>query len=147
MTLIAERDWFVKVSAHDRSDVYFAIETVEGKHIGMSGIHRIDWRNRFGTTGTIIGDVKEWGKGYGTEASMLRAYYAFEVLNLRMLLSGYLDGNEGSRIMNDRVGYVECGRVPQQLWKRGQYRDHVQTLLTREAWELRRPVQPIAEIA
>jgi hypothetical protein len=29
---------------------------------------------------------------------------------------------------------VEYGRIPSQFWKRGAYRDHILTLLTRERW-------------
>lgn len=135
LTALAERDWMRRSQGSGQDDVTFAIETREGVHIGFSGIDRIQWRHGYGTTGTIIGDKKSWGQGFGTDASKVRARYAFEVLGLRMLLSGYLAGNEASRIMNERVGYVEWGRVPALLWKRGAYRDLVRTCLTRQRWE------------
>jgi RimJ/RimL family protein N-acetyltransferase len=134
MSRLAEKEWFDRVQMNGPNDVFFAIETLAGSHIGFSGIHKIDYRHGFGHTGSIIGESAEWGRGYGTDAAQIRARYAFEVLGLRMLMSGYLDGNEGSRKMQERAGYVEWGRVPDKLWKRGRYRDHVYTMLTRERW-------------
>lgn len=134
MTMLAEREWFQKMQAAGREDIHFAIETLEGEHIGFSGIMHVDWRNGIATTGTLIGATERWGCGYGTDASRIRARYSFETLGLRMLLSAFLEGNHGSKIMNERAGYVEYGRLPKALWKRGEYRDMVRTVLTRERW-------------
>jgi RimJ/RimL family protein N-acetyltransferase len=34
--------------------------------------------------------------------------------------------------MQMRAGYVECGRMPEKLWKCGRYRDEILTALSRE---------------
>jgi RimJ/RimL family protein N-acetyltransferase len=114
--------------------VIFAIELLDGTHIGQSGIHGISVRHGFGETGSFIGEAKYRDKGFGTEASKLRAWYCFHVLGLRMVTSGYVEGNEQSRRMNEKCGYIETGRVPKLMWKRGMYRDHIHTVLTRERW-------------
>ncbi|MBS1718152.1 MAG: GNAT family N-acetyltransferase [Armatimonadetes bacterium] len=135
ITELAEREYFEHASKETKTDIMFAIETLDGTHLGFSGLHRIDWRNGFATTGTFIGAKDLWGKGYGTDAAKTRARYAFEVLGLRMLYSEYLEGNERSRRMQLAAGYKECGRLPKKYWKRGQYRDLIQTYLDRETWE------------
>ena len=135
LSRLSQRDWFEKAARSTDSEVMFAIETLDGRHIGNSGVHAIDLRHGTCSTGSLIGSPEDWGKGYGTDASRVRARYCFEVLGLRMLYSGYLEGNEASRRMNEKCGYIECGRIPQRYWKRGAYRDEVLTYLDRENWE------------
>lgn len=135
MARLAEREWFDSICRGSQTNVMFAIETLDGEHIGNSGIHGINLRNGFATTGTLIGNVDFHGMGYGTEAAKLRAWYCFHVLGLRILLSSYLEGNEASRKMQEKAGYVARGVVPKQYWKRGMFRDHFETILTRERWQ------------
>lgn len=132
---IAEREWFDSCLKGSESNVVFAIELLDGTHIGTSGIHGINLRHGFASTGSYIGDPGHRGKGLGTEASKLRAWYCFHVLGLRLVTSGYIEGNEGSRVMNERAGYLPVGCIPKQFWKRGMYRDHFETVLTRERWQ------------
>ncbi len=131
VTRIAEEKFFERTSTSD-NEVIFAVELLDGTHIGMSGLHRIDHFNKTAITGSIFGRKELWGKGYGTEAAIVRARYAFEVLGLRILQSAFLEGNERSARMQEKVGYQVAGRIPQWFWKRGAYRDEVITILTKE---------------
>ena len=123
---LAEAEFFERAERADAwsaTDVTLAMETLEGEHIGFSGVHKIDWRNGCGTTGTVIGRQELWGHGLGTDAARVRTRYAFEVLGLRLLLSEVLEGNAASILMLERVGYVQVGRIPHRHFKRGAYRD------------------------
>ena len=88
MTRGAEEDYFARVSLEPRTDVGFAIETLEEEHIGVCAISRIDYRHGFGTEGIIIGR-------HPTLAARLRlgtrwrslTRYGFDVLGLRILLA------------------------------------------------------------
>jgi RimJ/RimL family protein N-acetyltransferase len=132
---LAEKAFFDRMTATLKTDVAFAIETISGKHIGFTGLHQINFRHGFAISGTVIGEKEDWGKGYGKDAAIVRSRYAFEVLNLRMVLSECFEGNDRSLRMQRSVGYREYGICPKKMWKRGQYRDMIQTVLTREAWE------------
>jgi RimJ/RimL family protein N-acetyltransferase len=124
ITRAAELDYFETVDKDPRQ-VAFAIETLDGEHIGFSGLHGIDYRHGFSGTGSFIGDPDNWGKGYGKDAVRVRSRYAFEVLGLRMLYSGAIEGNQRSLRMLAACGYRECGRRPKRYWKRGQFRDEI----------------------
>lgn len=135
ITKLSERDWFEKQSKDSETHVFFAIETFDGKHIGFSDIHGINWRHGTGSTGSMIGDRGEWGKGFGSDAAKTRNRYVFDVLGLRAIYSSALDGNARSLGMLKRAGYREYGRRPKALWKRGTYVDEVLLFLDRETWE------------
>lgn len=135
MTLKEERKVLERLAQNSKTEVVFAIETLEGRHIGASGVHQISFHHGTAVTGTFIGDKDLWGQGYGRDAIRVRTRYCFEVLNLRMLLSCYLEGNERSKRMQESVGYAESGRVPNRFWKQGKYVDEIHTYCTREMWE------------
>jgi ribosomal-protein-alanine N-acetyltransferase len=128
---LGEEEFFDRMSRGTDTDVLFAVETLEGDHLGFSGMHRIEWRHGFAVTGTILGRTDLWGRGYGTEAARLRASYAFEVLGLRLLLSEVMDGNAASVRMLSKAGYQQAGRIPRRHWKRGAWRDTLLFVLER----------------
>jgi RimJ/RimL family protein N-acetyltransferase len=134
MSKLAEDEWFKRASLAQGSDVHFAIETLDGEHIGTSGIHGVNHASGYCSTGSLIGRKDMWGKGYGTDATRVRARFLFEVLGLRVIFSSVLEGNEASLRMQEKAGYEIYGRAPKKYWKRGQYRDEILTVLTRERW-------------
>jgi RimJ/RimL family protein N-acetyltransferase len=128
-----EEEYFQKMTGATPNDAPFAIETLDAhEHIGFAAIHQIDWRDRLAYTGTIIGRRDLWGQGYATDVARTRTRYAFEVLNLRLLVSKVLADNVGSLTMLQRAGYREVGRIPRYHWKRGAYRDLVLLAVERE---------------
>ena len=127
-----EREWLDKM-ARDPDQVVWVVER-EGRVVGTTAIHAIDWKNGFGTTGTVIGDKTVWGKGLGRELMRLRMQYAFTKLPLRKLKSAYLEGNHGSERAQAAAGYQEVGRHRADMFVDGKWRDHVLTEVLREDW-------------
>lgn len=132
-SLEAERGWLQR-TAESTDSIVWAIEH-DGRPVGTTAIRSIDWANQHGTTGTLIGDRRAWGRGIAGELMRLRADFAFTQLPLRKLKSGYLDGNEASRRAQASAGYREVGRLRQEHFRDGGWIDHVLTELLREDWE------------
>lgn len=131
---LAEEEEFLKKVGESKSDVFWVIET-EGRAIGASGIHRIDWINAHGVTGTVIGDKAAWRKGYGSESMALRTEYAFRQLNLHKLTSGAFMRNEASKRALAKAGYREVGVAREDFWRDGRWHDHWIGEVLREDWE------------
>ena len=132
MSRLAEKEWFEKAQVATETQIHFAIETLDGRHVGNSGLFRISRAHGTAMSGSLIGEFEDRGKGLGTDATKVRAWYGFHVLGLRQLYSEYFGGNEPAKRMQEKVGYVEWGVRPAAFWKRGAYRDLVETVLTRE---------------
>jgi RimJ/RimL family protein N-acetyltransferase len=129
MTRIAEEAWFQERMTAGPSEANFAIELLDGTHIGFSGLFKIDFKNRTAHSGSIIAP-EFWSNGYGTDAVRIRADYAFRVLGLKTLYTSYLAENERSGRMQAAAGYTIWGRQPNAIWKRGKMRDLVHTFLS-----------------
>jgi RimJ/RimL family protein N-acetyltransferase len=142
LTRAAEDDWLDKRCAplgQHPTEIVFAVETLAGEHVGLCGIHNINYRHGVAVTGTIIGPPEARGKGYGADAARVRTRYCFEVLGLRMLISHVFVENEASLRMLARAGYREVGRIPRRYWKRGAYRDVVVLVAEREPSNVNTP--------
>jgi ribosomal-protein-alanine N-acetyltransferase len=133
MALFQEEEFFKKMG-ESKTDVIWTIEA-EGRSIGVTGIHRIDWKDAHGITGTFIGDKTAWRKGYGSEAMALRTEYAFRWLNLHKLMSGALAENEPSRRALVKAGYREVGLQRDHTFREGRWHDHWLCEVLRADWE------------
>ena len=54
-----EHEWFENM-ATSQEDLLWAV-LVEGRLVGSTGLHHIDWRNRNCRSGTVIGEKDAWG--------------------------------------------------------------------------------------
>jgi ribosomal-protein-alanine N-acetyltransferase len=131
-SLEMEKEW-LENTAKDPDSVVWVVE-VDGRAVGTTGIREIDWKNGFGTTGTMIGDRSLWRKGIGRETMQARSRYAFTQLPLRKLKSSYFDGNTASGRAQAAAGYREVGRFRADRYVDGQWVDEVMTEVLREDW-------------
>jgi RimJ/RimL family protein N-acetyltransferase len=122
MTRMAEEAWFDGL-AERKDDVVWAVHDEHGRHIGTTGIHVRDWRNRSAITGIVIGEKSAWGKGYGSEVMRTRTRWAFEELGLHRLESECFADNIGSATCLARAGYRKIGIARKSRWRSGRWHD------------------------
>lgn len=132
--LVQEEEWHKRVG-ESKDDVVWAIAIEDDRTIGVIGIHRIDWIHAHAITGILIGDKKEWRKGYATEAMALRTDYAFAQLNLHKLSTQVFMDNEASRHALRRSGYRQIGTQREELWQGGRWHDAWLAEVLRADWE------------
>jgi RimJ/RimL family protein N-acetyltransferase len=125
---------FLKRIGESKDDVWWMIDA-EGKAIGATGIHRINWLDANGTTGIVIGEKDCWRKGYATEAMKIRTRYAFRELNLHKLMTEVEMENVASRKALERNGYRTVGVRREQTFREGRWQDRWVGEVLREDWE------------
>lgn len=91
--------------------------------IGTISINAIDWINRKGEIGYMIGERSHWGLGIATEAVKLVSDYALNRLNLHKVEAGVVAGNIGSIKVLEKNDFKEYGVIPQDHWVDGKYND------------------------
>ncbi len=133
-TLPKEEKWF-KHMLESESDIVFAIEFKDGTHIGNIGLHdKIgDWRRA--EIGTIIGAVKEWGKGYGTEAKRMIVDYGFNIVGAHKITSLVFSDNKANQRVNEKIGFKKEGVLREHLFNNGKYIDVLPMAILKNEWE------------
>lgn len=120
-----------------RDGAFFAIEA-DGKLIGQCGLRYegiIDATAQTCELGISIGDKDYWGRGYGRDAVRVLLDYAFRLRNGHKVWLRVNGTNERAIRSYRACGFVEEGRLRQQVWGDGQHVDLVYMGILRAEWE------------
>jgi RimJ/RimL family protein N-acetyltransferase len=140
MTLEAEENWFQN-SLHETNEKYFCIHDITREDqllIGNCGV-RIDWKNRVGNVGIVIGKKEYWGKGFGTEAMQLLVNYAFNTLNLHRVELDTYSHNIRAQKSYTKIGFKIEGTKRDAVYIDGKYRDVVVMSILKEEFRQLHP--------
>lgn len=85
-----------------------------GRFVLSSGIHRFDWHMRRFEIGYWVRKSAQ-GKGYATECAGALTRYAFDVMGARHVCIEHADGNEGSRRVIEKLGFIKEGVLKGKL--------------------------------
>lgn len=96
---------------HDPTKRHFAIETLDGRHIGNCVCYNFHGFTREAELGIVIGDRDYWGRGYGADAVVTLARYAFETIGIHRLCLHTLTWNVRAQKCFRKCGFVECDRI------------------------------------
>lgn len=103
------------------------------EYIGQIDFLEIDWRNRVGEIGLVIGSARNRGRGFGSEALGLLQRFAFKTLNLNKLELKVHDYNAAAIRCYQKCGFREEGRLRERFFREGRYTDYlIMGILKRE---------------
>ena len=108
-----------------------------GKPIGSIGFHRNDLAEDDDEyeLGYWIGKPY-WGQGLIPEASREMLRYAFEDLGMNRIWCGYYDGNEKSRRVQEKLGFVYQGKTEGiEVRQMNEIRTGNSNLMTKARWQ------------
>jgi RimJ/RimL family protein N-acetyltransferase len=126
-----------EIRDYANNGLLLAIHVVEW--IGNIRLHQINQAQRVAELGIMIGEKREWGKGYATEACTLLLDYAFGRMNLNRVGIGVVSENEAGVALWKKLGFVEEGRLREAFWVDGRPCEVIRMgLLQREWYENRR---------
>lgn len=93
--------------------------------IGHISLHDVDHLNRNAFLGIVIGEEGHRSKGYGAEAIRLLLRYGFNTLNLHSIMLSVHADNQAGIACYTKVGFRECGRRREWIFKNGKYIDKI----------------------
>jgi RimJ/RimL family protein N-acetyltransferase len=93
--------------------------------IGTTGCYNIDWRNRSGELGIVIGEKTYRERGYGAEALELVLKFGFHKLDMHRLYVRVFDFNQHAIRTYRKCGMAEEGRLREAHYREGRYHDIV----------------------
>jgi len=89
----------------------FAIETLDGKHIGNCSYYNITpWKGE-AELGIMIGNRDYWDRGYGTDTVTALVSYIFRQTKLKRIYLKTLGWNIRAQKCFKRCGFTPCGRL------------------------------------
>ena len=127
------------------ADVVWVIEH-EGRACGCVGLHGItwqlvDWRVDRADLGYWLAPPL-WGRGLMSEAAAAAARWAFEILGLHKVTIGYLEGNEASKRIIEKLGFRYLAAFEEDVWRDGRWLRHQRYELTAGEWHLKAASPP-----
>lgn len=134
-SLSEEIEWIQGLAKRKHNNLVWMIVSDDGTRIGNMGLHNISWKDGTAVTGAIFGAEKHRNKGIGTLAKMALLNHAFNVLNLRMILSEAVGFNLRSINYSLKCGYIKIGAIPDWIFWEGQYYDHVMLAVTKKTFD------------
>lgn len=89
----------------------FAIDSLDGKHIGNCMYYDIDEERRQAELGIMIGDREYWGKGYGTDAVNALVHHIFSETKIDRVYLNTLEWNLRAQLCFQKCRFIPCGRI------------------------------------
>ena len=89
----------------------FAIETLDGKHIGNCVYYNISKLKGEAELGIMIGNRDYWDKGYGTDAVTALLSYIFRQTKLNRIRLKTLNSNQRAQKCFEKCGFTSYGNT------------------------------------
>ncbi|MFE4714349.1 acetyltransferase [Bacillus sp. FJAT-27264] len=115
-------------------NIMLAIETLDGSLVGSINAHNCDTRHGTFKYGVAI-FREHWRKGYASEAVMILLRYYFEELRYQKVTAHVYAFNEGSIALQERLGFLQEGRLRNMIYSKGQHFDEYVFGLTKSEFE------------
>jgi len=141
MSLTHEEHWYEEALKQPVEQQPIAIDLRVGRakweHIGGTGFHFIDKRNRLAECGLFIGPRKYWNKGYGRDALLTLLRYGFDTMNLNRVQLRVMEFNARAIHLYEKIGFVREGSEREAHFYQGRYWDMLHYSILRREWEAR----------
>lgn len=132
-----EEEWYNSMMKHPKEERPLTIEVeIDGEWVPVGNIRlfNFDWQARHAEVGLFIGEKQYWSRGYGKEALRLMLSYGFDYLNLNKIYLFVYETNQRGIRAYRKFGFVEEGRLRQQVYKHGRYIDMLFMSILRSEW-------------
>jgi len=90
---------------------WFAIDDLDGRHIGNCMYYDVDEENRQAKLGILIGDRDYWSKGYGADAVKILVNHMLEQTGMDRIYLDTLEWNVRAQRCFSKCGFIPCGRT------------------------------------
>lgn len=129
------RGFLERAAASSDSFVEFAIETLDGRHIGGCTIRNFNHVARSAELAIMIGEGDCRGKGFGTDAVRLLVQVGFEQFNLNRIWLTVQAGNLAGIRAYEKAGLAREGLLRQYGFVNGAYYDSAIMAILRDEFD------------
>jgi RimJ/RimL family protein N-acetyltransferase len=127
-----EIEWFERDLKQE--NIVLVIEDKDGVILGTIGLHNINWQDRVGVLGILIGAKDRWGQGIATEAEKLIVKHAFNIGLHKVIADVYLPNKASARVL-EKIGFQQEGQRRRHKFKNGEWLDVLEYGLLKEEFK------------
>ena len=95
----------------------FAVETLDGKHIGNCVYYNIACEDSEAEMGIMLGDRKYWSKGYGSDTVSVLLDHIFRNTSIKRIYLKTLESNVRAQKCFQKCGFKPCGYLERHGYK------------------------------
>lgn len=122
----ATEAWVLKAGAgSDHTARVLAVETKDGRLIGLTQLSDIEWVHRRARLSFLVGEPDFVDRGFEADAIRTMTQFGFALLNLNRIEVRVPSRAENIIRAYKQAGYAEEGRLVQSLFVNGAYDDEV----------------------
>lgn len=114
----------------------FAVESLDGKHIGNCVYYNVDMLKHEAEVGIMIGERDYWGMGYGVDAINALLEHVFTRTGIERVYLKTLDWNDRARQCFEKCGFTQFGHMVRNGYS------FVRMDLNRKQWEEKQVERP-----
>lgn len=114
--------------------ILFTIESLSGEVVGGLSLHSRSEKNGTFGFGVVVYRAHR-NRGYAEDAVRILLQYCFHERRYQKCNSAYVGGNEPSRRLHEKLGFIEEGRRRRSLYLNGRFCDDILVGLTREEFD------------
>ena len=89
----------------------YAVETLDGRHIGECSLFHIDYFSDNAEVGIMIGERAYWDRGYRYDCMLTFLHHIFQSSDLNMVILRTLDWNMRAQECFKKCGFEVCGKL------------------------------------
>jgi RimJ/RimL family protein N-acetyltransferase len=112
-----------------------AIETKDGRHIGMTSFYDVRSEDRKAGLAITIGEKECWSRGYGADAVVTLLRFGFHEMNLNRVWLTTVEYNKRAIACYRKCGFREEARLRQDAYRHGRYWDFVEMAILRQEFD------------
>jgi RimJ/RimL family protein N-acetyltransferase len=129
------RNYLERCAASAADVLEFAVETLDGRHIGGCTLRNFNHVARSAEFAIVIGEAGYRGRGYGTATTRLMVEVGFAALNLNRIWLTVHEANLAGIRAYEKAGFVREGLLRQYGFANGQYYNAYLMAILREEYE------------
>lgn len=137
MDIEGEKEYLSSTAKKTNSMPFAIVKQENDELIGTAGFDKLDYINRVGTIGIMIGEQENREKGYGTETINLLLDFGFNYLNLNNINLYVMEFNPRAIACYKKCGFKEMGRRRKTVFLNGKYYDKLYMDILKEEFDER----------
>lgn len=131
-TEIGEREYMEEQSKKINNYQFYVVRKNDDKILGIYDLHNVQQIHQYAKAGGFIGEIDEWGKGYGSEVWKMICDFGFNIINLNTIVVRVFSFNLGSMRSAENSSFGRSVEFSDRYYHCGKFNNEIILQITKE---------------